>query len=75
MKRFPSRHGARVAFDPVRSKTPTPSSLRPRAIPRSAPVPREFSPDEAPTKPRSPSFAEIDVVEANLKTDPRYEGD
>jgi len=71
MKRFPSKHGARVAFDPVRSQTPMPSASR---IPRSAPVPREFT-EEAPTKPHSPSFAEIDVVEANLKRDPRYEGE
>jgi hypothetical protein len=75
MKRFPSKHGARVVFDPVRSKTPAPSSLRPRTIPRSAPLPREFTENEAPTKPRSPSYAEVDVVEANLKVDPRYEGE
>jgi hypothetical protein len=72
MKRFPSSHGARVVFDPVRSKTPMPHS---RVAPKSAPVPREAVADSAPPKKPSPSFAEIDVVEANLKHDPRYDAD
>ena len=72
MKRFPSKHGARVVFDPVRSKTPMPAS---RAVRRSSsPVPPEAS-DSAPPKAPSPSFAEIDVVEANLSRDPRYDPD
>ncbi len=68
MKRFPSGHGARVAFDPVRSATPYP---RARAVPRAAAIPRELISE--PPKPRAPSFAEIDVVEANLSDDPRYD--
>ena len=71
MKRFPSGHGARVLFNPVRRATPMPSS---RSVPRSAPVPREAVEGPAP-KPRSPSYAEVDVVEANLKGDPRYDDD
>jgi hypothetical protein len=70
MKRFPSGHGARVAFDPVRSATPMP---RARPIPRAAAIPRELAPE--PRKERAPSFAEIDVVEANLTADPRYDRD
>ncbi len=72
MKRFPSSHGARVVFDPVRRKTPMPAS---RVVPKSAPVPREAAADSSPPKRPSPSFAEIDVVEANLKDDPRHDPD
>jgi hypothetical protein len=71
MKRFPSSHGARVVFDPVRSKTPMPAS---RTVPKSSPVPRETTSSTPPKKP-SPSFAEIDVVEANLTNDPRHDAD
>jgi hypothetical protein len=74
MKRFPSGHGARVVFTPVRSATPMPSSQH--RVPRSAPVPKEVRPrTDAPPKDRTPSYAEIDLVEANLKDDPRYDDD
>jgi len=72
MKRFPSKHGARVVFDPVRSKTPMPTSRTARRS--SSPAPQEAS-DSAPPKSPSPSFAEIDVVEANLSRDPRHDPD
>ncbi len=71
MDRFPSRHGARVVFDPIRSNTPMPRA--PVVIPRAAAVPRDLA-DDAP-KSRAPSFAEIDVVEADLDADPRYDRD
>jgi hypothetical protein len=71
MKRFPSSHGARVVFDPVRSKTPLPRS---RVTPKSGPVPRESpASTPAPARKPSPSYAEIDVVEANLTNDPRHD--
>jgi hypothetical protein len=86
MKRFPSSHGARVSFDPLRSATPTPAARpvrRSGPIPRGAPIPRDEEGTVPPPKaakaesekPRSPSFVEIDVVEANLHEDPRYDGD
>jgi hypothetical protein len=72
MKRFPSKHGQRVTFDPIRSKTPARGT---RAVTRSsAPAPSN-NPDSAPPKSRSPSFVELDVVEANLSGDPRYDAD
>lgn len=77
MKRFPSSHGARVVFDPIRRATPTPgtpATRRSGPVPRAAPLPREI-PREEREKPRNPSFAEVDVVEANLAGDPRYDGE
>ncbi|MGO8998672.1 MAG: hypothetical protein ACLQVI_35565 [Polyangiaceae bacterium] len=74
MKRFPSKHGVRVVFDPLRSQTPLPSS---RPIPKSGPVPRGLTKqsEEPPAKPRTPSFAEIDEVSADLAKDPRFDPD
>jgi hypothetical protein len=80
MKRFPSSHGARVVFDPVRSAPPAPGTRPARRsgpVPRAAGVPRELvrpPVNDGPVKPRSPSYAEVDVVEADLAEDPRYEG-
>ena len=72
MKRFPSKHGAPVVFNPVRSRTPMPS----RIVPRSPALPRDLAPRaETGPKPRSPSYVELDVVEADLKDDPRYDSD
>jgi len=71
MKRFPSKHGAKVAFDPLRSAAPPP--LKHVAVPRAASIPRELVQDTA--RARSPSFVEVDVVEANLTGDPRYDRD
>lgn len=84
MKRFPSSHGARVVFDPLRTRTPNAASGPIRqsgSVPRGAPIPRdeEASPPPAkkskpgPAKERSPSYVEIDMVEANLQEDPRYD--
>jgi hypothetical protein len=71
MKRFPSKHGTPVVFTPVRSRPPMPS----RIVPRSPPPPRNLGEEVERTesKPPRPSYVEIDVVEANLSGDPRYE--
>ena len=71
MKRFPSKHGAQVVFSPLRSQTPMPSRL----VPRSPPPPfaqGDLAP-EAEAKLRSPSYVELDLVEADLHDDPRYD--
>jgi len=61
----------RVAFDPIASGSTPPARQHSSVVPRAPAVPREAS--GASSKARSPSFAEIDVVEADLADDPRYE--
>jgi hypothetical protein len=49
-----------------------------RIVPRSPPPPRDLGEQteqtpQAGSKPPRPSYAELDLVEANLADDPRYE--
>jgi hypothetical protein len=58
--RFPSGHGIPCQFHPIAE---TPRSTRPAAS--------SFPPKGARRK--TPSYAEIDVVEADLSNDPRHD--
>ena len=77
--RFPSGHGQAVRFRPVDERVTTPASGTPAARPMGRDgggSPGQSRGSDAPNARRSsPSYVEIDVVEADLTADPRADNE